>query len=132
MRRRAVAGLALVLAGCGADTSVPVSGPVAVYEPTGEGGDSARFDGVLEMTDGCVTVRSPEDRVVPVFPDEAVWSAGELSFRGHTYVPGDRVALGGGHSDGFGDSATAYVPAACDPATPVWIVHQETKSLDPF
>jgi hypothetical protein len=131
MLRRVLACVLLAgLAACGAP-ALPKSGPVAVYEPTGEGGDSALLEGRLTQRDGCVVIESsgPTTISVPLFPRRATWSDEGLSFSGRHYPSGAQVAVGGGYSGRpLATSDARYVPAACGDLD-VFVVHQDTTSL---
>ncbi|MDC7123488.1 hypothetical protein OMK64_18305 [Cellulomonas fimi] len=75
-------GFVLVATACGDPSARPTESAtdVALYEPTGPGGDDALLAGVLDRVDGCVVVRmdEPATLVVPVLPVGARWDGDEL------------------------------------------------------
>ena len=59
--------------------------------------------------------------MLPVFPDDAVWSDDVLQVGGVGYRLGEEVSLTGGLASGdFGD----YVPSGCDDGVERWAVGQ--------
>lgn len=121
------------LTACTDDPALPTSGPVAVYESSGEGGAAALVEGRLTERDGCVVVESGSGAgavTVPVFPDEATWTDDGLAFAGRTYEEGTSVSMGGGGGGDAMSDSTTYVPAACAD-TRTFIVAGNTETLDP-
>jgi hypothetical protein len=90
----------LTLAGCG--TAVDY-GPVAVYEPHGVIGDPIPIEGMIHISDTCVTLFYLEEDVALVFPsDEVSWDAatGTLTYLGVPYQDGDFISLSVGGDPG--------------------------------
>jgi hypothetical protein len=116
----AVSAEAVVVAGCGSSGSGELSGDVALYRPTGTGSDMAQLEGRLLRAGGCTYVEtSGGERVLPVFPDDAVWSDDVLQVDGAGYRLGEQVSLTGGVASGdFGD----YVPSGCVEGVERWVV----------
>ena len=118
----AVLAGAVVAAGCGSSGSGELSGDIALYRPTGGGSDMALLEGWLLRADGCTYVEDADGgRVLPVFPDDAVWSDDVLQVGGVGYRLGEEVSLTGGLASGdFGD----YLPSGGDDAVERWAVGQ--------
>ena len=116
----AVLAGAVVAAGCGSSARGDLSGDIALYRPTGDGGDAALLQGWLLRADGCTYVETADgERVLPVFPDDAVWSDDVLQVGGVGHRLGEELSLtGGSAAPDFGD----YVPSGCADDVERWAV----------
>ena len=108
------------------------SGPDGV-DPLARYGDDVGYvgldallpDAVVELSEGCLTLRTVDGAsVVPVFRDRDVtWGEGVLEFRGERYEVGDTLTVGGGYSGTVvTGSADVLTPKSCDPDAAIWLV----------
>ncbi len=90
MRRIALpVALGALLAGCGGSADY---GPLAVYSPHGVHYESNILDGVVQIGDGCMTVRRLGEDILLIFPaDEVTWDASTSTFTydGASFHDGD-------------------------------------------
>ncbi|GMA32227.1 hypothetical protein [Litorihabitans aurantiacus] len=100
--------VAVVVAAVAASCSGPAAPqPFAVHAPGPVVAD-AEISGVLQLTDGCLTVGGYPLSLV----ESAVWDArgGFLTLEGEDHAVGSEVSWGGAYSDA---SAVANLPAGC-------------------
>lgn len=87
---------------------------VATYEPSGEGGDTALFEGELFREGDCVYIRDDVETALPIFPaDEVSATDTTLTYRGNTYTYPARIGLGGGGLPPDVPIDEATIPSGC-------------------
>lgn len=99
------------------DEDPPPEGPastLATYNPSGnDGGDEAAIEGLLTITDGCVSVN---DSVALVLPDTADWDGKSIAWNGASYSLGANIQFGGAF---FETSNT--LPESCSQLETFWV-----------
>lgn len=96
--------------------------PFAVFD-FDEGGVSreALLSGVLELTDGCLTVKTETGESYNlVLSDTTVWQDGALQWGDEWLEPGDPISLGGGEFSSASALSEHGLPAACVTGAPAW------------
>ena len=108
-----------VVTGCSGEPG-RLSGDIALYRPTGNGGDTALLEGELVRDGGCTYLRTDHgERWLPIFPADAVWRDDSIESGGRRYRQGSTVGLAG--SEGRRDLAD-HLPDGCADDVPAWMV----------
>ena len=120
-------GVLLLVGACAAPAGEtaqarPSDLPFAVFD-FDEGGASreALLSGVLQLTDGCLTVRTEAGESFNlVLSDTTVWEDGALKWGDEWLEPGDPIALGGGEFSSAHALAEHDLPTTCSSGASAW------------